>query len=564
MSANSNADGKIAARAPAISFAFGFVVIAVTLLAANIVQMLAGRWLESGDPTWRTVTLAVGVGFALVTAVLALRYRVHTVALFASLRFAAAVVAVLAVATAFGTLILQNQPAEIFEEHYGGLTTVLRALHAEDLFHSFWYMSLLVLTAISLTVDALLRIVDVARGKRDGWANVGFILTHVGIVVTLGGGLLSMLGGDKGMIHLVEGRRSAVYERQAKRSSEARTGQLPFEVRLDEFEVEHYPDEYSLYLYKILGDTGPHGRSNVEVIGALESKVGEHYRFAGGHELRVVEVIAPAPPPPETGADGKAPHVFSLDGGPEFVLQLGESSALGDGVTLEALRFLPHFNFDLKTREAISLSEAPENPAIEIVATRDADGETVYRGWLFAAHPGFTMDGHGGPLSKRLIYSYRGQGDAPHGARAGVPTLVLRLTKGGEEVMPAFRQTVGDSGRIPVEGGQYALVYSKKGDRIKQYHSTITLLRDGEELVSRQSMSVNHPVWRDGWALYQANYDPKNPRYSGIQVVKDPGLDIVYAGLILMGLGVIHILYLRRWRPGRKRQARAGEAGGAA
>lgn len=562
MSKNTKGAATAPAPPPKISFAFSFLVIAVIALAANIVQVLADRWIESSDPMWYTITLVAGGGFALATAVLALIWRRLTIRLFASLRFAAAVVAVLALATVAGTMILQGQSAEEFEKFYGGLTGLLRALHTDDLFHSFWYMALLGLTAISLTVDALLRIRDIATGKRDGWVNAGFILTHFGIVLSLLGGLFSMLGGEKGMVHLTEGRSSATYVRSFAQEGEPTKGDLPFAIRLDDFEVEHYADAYSLYIYKLLPGVTKRGGRAFNVLGALDSKAGEHHRFAGDYELAVVEVLEPDRAKPDA-APTKKPHAFALDGKPGAALDVGESASLGGGVTLKVLRFLPHFNFDLKTKQAISLSDHPENPAVEVVATNDETGETLYQGWLFASHPGFSMDGHGGPLSKRIAYRYHGAAHAHgHGADP-VPTLVLRLTRAGEEVIPPFRQTVGQPSAIPVEGGNFAVAYAKKGDRIKQYHSTISLLKGDREVVTKHKIKVNHPLWQDGWALYQANYDPKNPRYSGIQVVKDPGLTVVYAGLIIMGLGVIHILYLRRRRPGRKRKEKTEATGGA-
>ena len=547
---------KAAAPPPKISFAFSFLVIAVIAIAANIVQILADRWLETGEDSWRTLTLVVGGGFALVTAVLAFLFGRRTIRLFASLRFASAVVAVLAVATVAGTMILQGQPAEVFEDYYGGLTGFLRALHTDDLFHSFWYLAVLALTAVSLAVDAMLRIWDIARGKRDGWVNLGFILTHLGITLSLAGGLLSMLGGEKGMLHLVVGESKSSFVRQGARASEPRTATLPFEVRLDEFEVEHYEDAYSLYIYEFLPGTNARGRRNLEVIGALESKVGEKHRFAGKHQIEVLEVIAPEESP--AAPTGSATHTLALDGGEPKPIRVGETISFDGGIRVKLLNFLPHFNYDLKTKRAISLSDQPENPAVEILATNEADGETLYRGWLFAMHAGFTMDGHGGPLSKRLSYRFQG-GHSPHAPVATAPTLVLSLTRDGKPLLPPFRHTVGDQGRLPIEQGEYAIAYAQKGDRIKQYHSKLSLRRGGEEIVPSTQISVNHPLWAEGWALYQANFDPRNPRYSGIQVVKDPGLNLVYLGLIVMGLGVIHILYLRGWRPGRKRRKKKDE-----
>ena len=639
MSEQRQEETKTAARQRPISFGLAFLVIAALSLAANIVQIFADRWLDAqlrGDrfealldatsrllewaglretfsdlpavvrhymdgveAFWMSITIAAAAVAFLVAGVVGIVHRVRTVKLFASLRFAASVVAVLALATIVGTLILQGLPPEAFEERYGDWTGFLLALQLDDVFHSFWYLGILGLSAVALTVDAVLRIQAIAQGKRKSWANAGFIGTHVGIVLVLAGGLLSLLGGQKGMVHLhapletlsPEIRESAlrfrnryfpgwrssrnVFRQTARVPEEERSGKLPFTVRLDAFDVERYADEFSLYLYELLPGVGENGRRNIRVIGALKSEAGDRHFFGGGYEISVVGVSGPqAAPAPERAT---APHKVVIDGKREAALRLGETVALGDGTTLKALRFLPHFNYDINSRQAVSVSDRPENPALEILVTRDADGEVVYRGWLFVKHPGFSMEGHGSDVTRRLVYHY--SGGAGGGGGAGARTIELRLRRDGAEVtarlpeqsgdclpffdhgrlcrgqvIPEFRLAVGDSGRIPVEGGEYAVAYSVKGDRIKQYHSTISLLKDGREIVSRQPLSVNHPIWQDGWALYQSNFDPRDPGYSGIQVVADPGLFLVYLGLAVMGLGVIHILYLRSWRPGRRRK----------
>lgn len=59
-----------------------------------------------------------------------------------------------------------------------------------------------------------------------------------------------------------------------------------------------------------------------------------------------------------------------------------------------------------------------------------------------------------------------------------------------------------------------------------------------------EEVVVNEPLRFDGWWFFQADWDKKDPGYSGIQVVRDPGLWVALSGLALLALGAI--LHVRR------------------
>ena len=91
----------------------------------------------------------------------------------------------------------------------------------------------------------------------------------------------------------------------------------------------------------------------------------------------------------------------------------------------------------------------------------------------------------------------------------------------------------------PVRHKDLAFMYRESSGMAKVYRSDISLLDDqGNELV-RKTIVVNDPLVYDGWWLYQSNWDPNNLSYSGIQAVKDPGMLVVFAGLILLALGTL-------------------------
>ena len=65
----------------------------------------------------------------------------------------------------------------------------------------------------------------------------------------------------------------------------------------------------------------------------------------------------------------------------------------------------------------------------------------------------------------------------------------------------------------------------------------------------RTRLAVNEPFTIDGWKIYLDDYDTVMGRWSEtatLQLVKDPWMPAVYAGIFLMLLGAILILFVRR------------------
>jgi hypothetical protein len=46
------------------------------------------------------------------------------------------------------------------------------------------------------------------------------------------------------------------------------------------------------------------------------------------------------------------------------------------------------------------------------------------------------------------------------------------------------------------------------------------------------------------WTLYQVNYNPQDPTYSGLEAVYDPGVNWVFLGFFLICLGVAWMFYV--------------------
>ncbi|NLF25359.1 MAG: hypothetical protein GX589_06840 [Deltaproteobacteria bacterium] len=79
----------------------------------------------------------------------------------------------------------------------------------------------------------------------------------------------------------------------------------------------------------------------------------------------------------------------------------------------------------------------------------------------------------------------------------------------------------------------------------RQYRSELKVKLGAGEGVKDIVVEVNHPGKLGGWQLYQASYDVRagaHSRVSGIEVVRDPWLPVVYAGIFMLMAGSLQLL----------------------
>jgi hypothetical protein len=165
----------------------------------------------------------------------------------------------------------------------------------------------------------------------------------------------------------------------------------------------------------------------------------------------------------------------------EFKASAGKKYSLGDtGYSFSVIKYLPHFVFD-ETREAVNLSGQPLNPALLIHI--EGKGLSEDR-WVFALHPDIHM--------------------------AGDPDIRFRFDY--EPAIKEFRS------RVEVSDPQRGVTFNK-------------------------DIKVNEPLEYRGYNIYQSSYDSESLSWTGLDVVYDPGVKIVFFGFILLNIGVIMIFY---------------------
>ncbi|OGR54249.1 MAG: hypothetical protein A3I11_07210 [Elusimicrobia bacterium RIFCSPLOWO2_02_FULL_39_32] len=339
---------------------------------------------------------------------------------------------ILIVSMISGTLIPQNLPAEKVQQIFSpSMVKILSNLGLFNLFHSAWFIGLLVLLGLNTSACILMRIQE-KKYKSLPW---GALISHTAILVILAGGVTSALLAEKGVLELRVKEANCCVPSSA---SNGPTIHLPFQVRLADFNIDTYSSGQHFIQVKNLKE----GWSE-----SLEVEPGKDYFLKKSVKLNVLRY--------------------------EPDLRVEKDSASGEW-------------------RAYSASSFPNNPALQVEVT----ASPTKRVWLFAKFPELS-----------------------------------HLSNGANSVEKHLD-----------------LLYQYVPGKIKQFKSKIEILKESQLLVAAET-SVNHPFKFGGYTFYQSGYNPEDPTYSSFQVVKDPGVPLIYAGFILLPLGLTISFYGKKSHP---------------
>lgn len=341
---------------------------------------------------------------------------------FSSVRLAIVLLIIITIASIVGTLIPQHRSPAEYLDRYGQLANLLIRLEFTTLYHSWWFLGLLVLFSLNILVCTLTRLSPkmgrvfrpsldlkkksllvlkvnerlkknkklnqsldelkkeltsrhyrIKEKKRDN--QVFFLarkrmlglfgpdIVHLGLLIILLGGIISGVGGFGANLQISEGQTLPV-------------PRADFDLRLDKFETEYYPNgavkDWKSTLTVI--EEGKQVLTKIiEVNHPLSYKGYVFYQSSFGWDWKnpTLEIW--------TNKNSDPGFVTKIE------LKIGEKARLNeDGFEISALHFVPDFviteNNQISTR-----SLEPNNPAAFIEGWQGE--EKIFSGWIFAKFP---------------------------------------------------------------------------------------------------------------------------------------------------------------------------------
>jgi len=366
---------------------------------------------------------------------------------FSSLKLTISLLIILALTSIIGTLIQQQQNPAIYVQQFGKSTyQILKILGFFDLYHSWWFITLLALLALNLlvcslrrlprdlklilspkvkitdnelkslrpqekistnlpSVDQTLEVVLTALKKggfgchhkvKDegvGWylfsergklGRLAFHITHLSIIIIFAGAIIGAAKGFKGFINIVEGDKGKFITLQ---SGGQGTRELDFEVECKKFEVIYYQDAAGNPTnrpkdYKSLLAIHDHGR---EVL-AKEIEVNSPLNYHGIYFYQSSFGEIPRLTITVKTRQGEPIGSFDVWEGGSF--RFSDQNGQQTQVTL--LRYFPDFYMN-QNGQVDSRSNVPNNPAafLEIKPANDQPQQT----WVFYRFPDFPHAG---------------------------------------------------------------------------------------------------------------------------------------------------------------------------
>lgn len=164
--------------------------------------------------------------------------------------------------------------------------------------------------------------------------------------------------------------------------------------------------------------------------------------------------------------------------------EIGEEEEIADtGYRIKILDYVPDFVMDVATKQVSTRTMKANNPAIEIeLKSKDGVKDAF---WVFARYPDI------------------------HQSKAS----------------------------------NFNFIYNWVARQPKDFISKVTIIKDNREILNRD-IKVNFPLKFSGFSFFQSSYDPEQLNWTGLRVVKDPGVGIVYLGFGLLILGLCIRFYV--------------------
>lgn len=385
--------------------------------------------------------------------------------LLASVKFAVGLIILIAAVCMAGTVLPQGADALAYAQRNPGAVermALFGKLGLTHVFSAWWFLALLCALAATVMVCSTRRLVTVKR--TTGFAQrraLGSMLTHISILLILTGAVVRAIWGEKGYVELRQGDSKAQFV------TEKGSRPLPFAVELTKFEILTDSDQATAK----------------QPPKKMESQLIIHW--------------------PERNLSARVPLQLDVT---HSLTPAGEAPAKDNTFRIKILKYVPDFAIDTATKEVISRSSEPNNPAI-LVAVTGPNYEN--HRWVFARFPDFTAQEHG---------------------KQALKPSPLRFTYQVEAV-----EEVPPQATAP----------------IRNFRSTLHVA-EGANAVQARTVEVNRPLKYKGYTFYQTGYNPEDLSWTSLEVVHDPGVPLVYGGFVFLISGLFVVFYLNPWLASRK------------
>jgi hypothetical protein len=240
-----------------------------------------------------------------------------------------------------------------------------------------------------------------------------------------------------------------------------------------------------------------------------------------------------------------------------YVTKAGQVQVKGYDAAGNAIPATAPLGFDLRLDQFDLVRYATEFRIAYYEPRARPDGRTDWRLLAsFDPEPGVKhlLPGGNSFTLARLWTDYRPGDEAANLARGKDaarspmrnPAAVLELRSEGDVATSKPLVALGEQNYQAVPAGarqpRGILTFERRDEEAKSYQSHVTAVSGNQE--HRALVAVNDPFTFQGWTFYQVNFDPKNPKYSGLEAVHDPGVNYVFAGFALIIAGVFYMFYV--------------------
>ncbi len=473
-------------------------------------------------------------------------------------------------ATALGTFILQNPASDIFVQRYGMTgSKVLKFFNVQDVFHSWWYVGFYVMLLASLLRASSFR----AFTKE----NLGFHLAHLCPFVILAGVWFDYFYGMNGIINLEVGdTKDMVLTYDVNNKYIADSMQLPFKIRLDSFASQKHEPDHRIQIWKMdstwhasnMGQAESTGEPP-KILASLPIDIGVIHKIYGtdiyfrttkafpnftfDYTYPVLnDTVAPVAPGVFIDMEtehGTVPMLLRSD--------IPGREKLADLQTVGAwLEYYYELPADVKAVLAKAKSEenriifSGKEEKVYFLVNNDLTEKPIVNGEF---HPFPKGDDPAYGFSVRFLANNSDYVSAEPSTLDDQwvnPVAFVEVWRKGQESSEVYLYSTTEDrsgGHYQIPGSEFFLAMESVRDmETKYWRSDLSVVDESGNTVKQKVVKVNEIMVHKGYRFYQTDYDPNNPRFSGIGVSKEPGLYIVYLGFFLLVAGCLIMLYYRK------------------